>query len=230
MKKRILEYIKPQTSIPNIVSSKKNIPDWYKKIPAFNANNIQFNGRMTVKSAKNCIPFFDGMTIGYQMCTWTDIYCYQQNGEPVFRWQEGPDIVESRDAKNNKEIPIPMGCSPHYFVWKNIYGFKAPKGYSLLITHPSNRYDLPFITLTGVVDADTVMPSGNIPFFIKNDFEGIIPIGTPIMQIIPFKRENWQVKENQNLLNEVFDQVELGKRKFFDYYKLNKWSRKNYDD
>jgi len=32
-----------------------------------------------------------------------------------------------------------------------------PAGYSLLITHPFNRHDLPFVTLTGLVDADSLL-------------------------------------------------------------------------
>lgn len=231
MKKRILEYIKLESVLPNIVSSKRNIPDWYKKIPTFNANNIQFNGHRTVKSAKNCIPFFDGMTIGYQICTWTDVYCEEDlNGVPIFRWQEGPDIISTRDMKNNETIPIPLGCSPHHFVWKNKYGVILPRGYSLLVTHPFNRHDLPFVTFTGVVDADALMPPGNIPFFVKKGFRGIIPAGTPMMQIIPFKRESWEAKENKNLKEEMLDGMQISTSRFFDYYKNNKWSKKKYDD
>jgi hypothetical protein len=36
--------------------------------------------------------------------------------------------------------------------------------------------------------------SGNIPFFIKEGFSGVIPKGTPIAQVIPFKRESWTSK------------------------------------
>ena len=32
---------------------------------------------------------------------------------------------------------------------------------------------------------------GNVPFFIKSGFEGVIPAGTPIAQLIPIKREKW---------------------------------------
>jgi hypothetical protein len=37
--------------------------------------------------------------------------------------------------------------------------------------------------------------------WIKEDFNGIIPINTPILQIIPFKRENWKSESREDLVN-----------------------------
>ena len=36
----------------------------------------------------------------------------------------------------------------------NLWTIEAPEGYSVLFTHPVNRFDLPFTTLTGMVDCD----------------------------------------------------------------------------
>src|SRR5262245_66033952 len=33
--------------------------------------------------------------------------------------------------------------------FNNFWTIESPPGYSLLVTHPVNRYDLPFVTLTG---------------------------------------------------------------------------------
>ena len=60
-----------------------------------------------------------------------------------------------------------------------------------MITHPLNRYDLPFITSSGIVD-ETVSWAGTFSFWVKENFEGIIPYGTPMAQIIPFKRDSWE--------------------------------------
>ena len=38
--------------------------------------------------------------------------------------------------------------------FNNFWTIEAPAGYSLLFTHPVNRPDLPFTTLTGLVDSD----------------------------------------------------------------------------
>jgi hypothetical protein len=95
--------------------------------------------------------------------------------------------------------------------------------------HPVNRYDLPFITLTGVVDSDIAMSPGNLPFFIKKDFEGIIPKGTPIVQIFPFKRDDWKSQEDMSLVEEGKKETLLALRLAFGYYKSYVWKKKTYN-
>ena len=63
----------------------------------------------------------------------------------------------------------------------------------MLFTHPINRSDLPFTTLTGLVDCDTFRHTP-IHFPARwNDanFNGVLPKGTPVAQCLPVKRELW---------------------------------------
>ena len=70
---------------------------------------------------------------------------------------------------------------------------EAPPNYSLLITHPVNRTDLPFTTLTGLVDSDLYHDSRiNFPAHWHDlSFTGVLPKGTPVAQCIPVRRERW---------------------------------------
>jgi hypothetical protein len=110
---------------------------------------------------------------------------------------------------------------------------KLPKGYSAIFAHPFNRIDLPFFTTTGVVDSDvffhTGEHSGNYPFYIEKDFEGIIPAGTPMYQIIPVKRENWKSSAVPFNLDDSIRRERMLKRHFMNNYKKQFWQRKNYD-
>jgi hypothetical protein len=45
---------------------------------------------------------------------------------------------------------------------------------------------------SGIMDTDMWKHAGRIPFFIRKDFEGIIPKGTPFAQIIPISRDDWE--------------------------------------
>jgi len=63
-----------------------------------------------------------------------------------------------------------------------------------LFIHPVNRTELPFHSLTGLVDTDKHPIIINFPFFIKAGFVGTIPAGTPLIQAIPIKRDGWQMK------------------------------------
>jgi hypothetical protein len=106
---------------------------------------------------------------------------------------------------------------------------QTPPGYSSLITHPLNRHDLPFITLSGLVDTDMTMARGNLPFFLKEGFEGVIPAGTPMFQIIPFKRENWQMEEDKSIMKIGLENEFLTKKSVYGWYKNNKWNKKLYE-
>jgi hypothetical protein len=78
----------------------------------------------------------------------------------------------------------------------NFWTIEAPDGYSILFTHPINRRDLPFTTLTGIVDCDRYVDN-RIHFpahWHDASFNGVLPKGTPIVQCIPFKRDSWKLK------------------------------------
>ena len=77
--------------------------------------------------------------------------------------------------------------------FNNFWTIEAPPGYSLLFTHPVNRTDLPFTTLTGLVDCDTFHDSPlNFPArWHDPNFNGVLPKGTPVAQCLPVKRESW---------------------------------------
>ena len=73
------------------------------------------------------------------------------------------------------------------------------------------------------------MARGNLPFFLKSGFEGIIPAGTPIYQILPYKREDWQSVKDSSIV-EVAESNEFNAmRKAYGWYKDFKWHRKSYE-
>jgi hypothetical protein len=78
----------------------------------------------------------------------------------------------------------------------NLWTIEAPEGYALLFTHPANRFDLPFVTLTGLVDCDRYHDSWiNFPAYWREPgFRGVLPKGTPIAQCFPVKREPWEMR------------------------------------
>jgi hypothetical protein len=87
-----------------------------------------------------------------------------------------------------------------------------------------------FTILPGIVDTDTYTASVNFPMVINDpNFEGLIPKGTPIAQVIPFKREDWQMKIGSK--EELIEQNNITQKlqtKFFDRYKSMFWTKKEY--
>ena len=72
----------------------------------------------------------------------------------------------------------------------NPWVIKTPKGWSVQIKNPSNNFSNDIQILEGVVDTDEYYNEINFPFVWSGDedMELIIPQGTPLIHVIPFKR------------------------------------------
>ena len=230
MKKNILKHTAIDNSFPEISPAKNFIPEWFKNADRF-PNGIKDIKRFPIDPTfKLCSSFSDSFISGYMIPLPVDIAVEQTENGPIISWRNNYDqFVELRDSSWNPDLPAPEGYSPLHFAWKTKHMFEIPKGYSALITHPLNRYELPFITLSGIVDGHFVLYNGSIPVYFSNKFEGVISAGTPIMQIILFKTENWKsvedasIIEKGNLLNKKSSNAAFG------WYKKNIWKKKIYD-
>ena len=97
-----------------------------------------------------------------------------------------------------------------------------------MFVHPLNRYDLPFYSFSGLVDTDKHSVVVHFPFIVRKDFEGVIPKGTPIIQAIPIKRENWKSVQDGPVEN-GFQELEKYFSNITRSYKKIAWSRKKYE-
>lgn len=216
------------------VPAVKNVPEWYRSLAKFDKsnddrtlginNNIGADGAMV--ATKMCMPFFDALTGGYHYVLEDDVYVdLDKNGKPTLSWSGDVMMVDKRPTI---ELPVPDNCHPIHYGWRMNWYYETPPGYSVLITHPMNRYDLPFYTMSGIVESDIWGLPVFTAFFLKRNFMGLIPKGTPLFQIIPFKRENWEMEEVES--NEELDKHELmaenRRSRLFGYYKETAWRRK----
>lgn len=205
----------------------KFVPDWYKNMESYVGKEKKPNGNgSTNATIKRCMPVFDAITAGYIITSPADVYVSIKNGEQFFEWSNlgliSFHIIEQAPEHPNRK--------PHaYPKWMNPWGIKTPKGYSTLFTQPMHRESV-FTILPGVVDTDTYTAPVNFPFVVNDpDFEGLIPKGTPIAQVIPFKREDWQMEiGSEKELKEQFNITQKLQNKFFDRYKSMFWNRKEY--
>lgn len=189
------------SSTKTLAPAKKNIAPYWKDMPLYHnegdldrARRGEANRSSVFMSLKHCMPYFDAMIAGYHYLLHTDVYVKINDlGLPELSWNSDHAPVGKRVLK---EMPVPHGHYQEHLGWQMYWSFQVPDGYSALITHPLNRIDLPFTTTTGIVDNDVYPLPGNVSFHIKDNFRGVIPAGTPIMQIIPIKRENWKSEVN----------------------------------
>lgn len=176
----------------------KELPDWYRKADRFAVNPMTQkpwempDGSGKIPTWKACPAIFDIMGSGYVYKTPCDIEVSEHGGTVYAR------IVDPQNKDFLQErMPMPQFVAPHgyhdkHFAWWSDWAVELPEGYSALYTQPFNRFDLPFLTTSGIIDNDKVHLPGTMPFYMIKGFTGIIPAGTPYAQILPFKREHWQ--------------------------------------
>jgi hypothetical protein len=202
------------------------IPDWYKKMPSYDNNKKTptFGGTQT--TIKKCIPVFDAITIGYLIVSYCDLHVSIVNGEPFYLAPQAIHPIESHPRKQSYKHPAANEFD--FPKWKNAWSIKTPVGYSCLFIPPMHRPNERFTILEGVVDTDKYTAPVHFPFVSKTPSETfLIPAGTPIAQVIPFRRDEWKssFSADQEHIKKV---TKYATSVFFDKYKRMFWSRKSY--
>lgn len=230
------------------VPSSKTIPEWYKDMDSYRGGIKKPNSKSrTTATIKRCMPIFDAMTSGYTIVTHTDMYVSQEEiiyydqeifnktGENVLLSEEKTseldktapgyktllfDAVEFHSIEQAPNHPNRNGHNLTYPKWVNPWAIKTPKGYSCLFLPPMHRENV-FQILPGIVDTDGYTAPVNFPFTLNDSgYEGLIPVGTPIAQVIPFKRDSWEMSiGDPEDLKEQKRVLVLNSNRFFDGYK-----------
>jgi hypothetical protein len=219
------------------VASSKTVPNWYKDLCSFGGDSKNLkdlkpsNDRSSDGSnvsTKLCMPFLDAMTCGYMYVLEDDLNIQLDNdGIPEIFWEKNLMIM---DKRINVDIAIPQDCHPIPFGIKMHWYYQTPPGYSLLFTHPLNRPDLPFYVSSGIIDCDIWGLPVFLPFFLKKGFEGIIKQGTPLIQMIPIKREPWElvIDKDEKTIDKHVVREEKRRSHITAHYKKTTWQKKYY--
>jgi hypothetical protein len=183
--------------VPPPIPAVQGLPDWFKAMPQRAFSDTLQMEQMTVK---RCPPFIDAMTYGFLIPLAIDLRV--EDGQ--FTWDG--EIPRSRvhsncsplDFHDNTQVKgSPFFEEDRFIIKFNCFWtIELPPGYSLFVTHPINRPDLPFVTLTGLIDADRYRDNYiNFPSRWRDpDFNGVLPKGTPVAQCVPIKREAWTTR------------------------------------
>lgn len=219
----------------------KTIPKWYKNADRFAKHPTTgehwedpYNGGK-IPTWKACPAVYDIMGAGYVYRTPCDIE-FKENAygqlEARVLDEKNKDFLQIRPAM--PQFQVPMGYHENHFAWWSDWAVEVPEGYSVLYTQPFNRFELPFITTSGIIDNDKVNLPGTMPFFIKKGYTGILPAGTPYAQMLPFKRENWESEIIDDLPYEKM--AEINQKNSEKYrqpdggiYQREVWERRKYE-
>lgn len=205
----------------------KSVPDWYKNTQSYtNGERKPIGNGNTSATIKRCMPVFDAITAGYVIESPADVYVSIKDGGQWFEWSDH-NLITFHPIEQAPEHPDKKPFA--YPKWNNPWSITTPKGYSTLFVQPFHRESV-FTILPGIVDTDQYTAPVNFPFVINDPaFEGLIPKGTPIAQVIPFKRDSWTMELGDK--KDLEAQAKVSKKlqsKFFDRYKSMFWTKKEY--
>ena len=215
--------------------SKNYIAQWFKDMPSEVPHLSRMN---TLRTAKKCMPFVDSLISGYTQELICDIFInpIDPNKSDTFIEYHWPENLQFRPMSTRREDSYVENSMPNFpgyydaeFHWNTFWEPKTPPGYSTFYFHPANRFDLPFMTHSGIIDTDSFSGTGPLPFIIKKGFSGIIPAGTPIYQMLFIKRDAWNSEANE-YDKKYNKQLTFSINRFFkDRYKKQYWSKKEYN-
>ncbi|MBY3333009.1 hypothetical protein HFN98_20625 [Rhizobium laguerreae] len=173
--------------IPAPVRAKTALPDWFRRLPAVDEAHVSYNNSgLTVK---RCMPFLDAMATGWVIGLAASVRMeISDYGKTVdCGWDFDRTLVSnhaSHQVAGNPREPLPP-CKFH-----NYWTIRTPPGWSCLFVPPLNRPNGVFEVVAGVVDTDTYQSEIHFPFFATGeDGLHVLERGTPIVQVIPFRRD-----------------------------------------
>jgi hypothetical protein len=218
-------------AIYNPLPASRVMPEWYKNAQSYLNNSKKPSIDAAFVTIKKCVPVFDSITAGYLILLGRDIYCEQTETGPFFHWRTEGSGETEKVLTQHTDFQVqghPENTLGHQLKIENQWIIKTEPGYSCLIVPPMHR-DNKIIVLSAIVDTDKYYEKINLPFNLKdNNFEGMIEAGTPIAQVIPFRRESYKMEvvpldKKRSLKNQTTVSAKL-----FDAYRNLFWARKDY--
>ena len=178
--------------LPRPVAARQGLPEWLRAMPS--AAHSDMHGQ-EVRTVKQCPPFVDAMRHGFLMLLPCDVAV--SGGRFSWAWELPPLSVETHPRSPlSFHVPAqvsgtPLDAGRTLIKFNSFWTIELEEGYSLFATHPVNREDLPFRTLTGLVDADRFNAVGILfpAAWTDPDFAGVLPAGTPVAQCFPVSRQ-----------------------------------------
>jgi hypothetical protein len=183
--------------LPHPVPSRQALPDWLRQMAPRAPSPLHDRD---IRTVKQCPPFIDAMSQGFMLLLPCDLRV--QRGRFSWDWPLPPLSVEHHPrsplsfhaAAQLQGLPGHDGRSVA-IKFNSFWTIETEPGWALFAMHPVNREDLPFHTLSGLVDADRFHDVGiNFPALWRDaDFDGVLPRGTPVAQCLVLPREPLQL-------------------------------------
>jgi len=221
---------------PEPESATKHIPEWYKKQPAYFDNDRSvYNGTQKL-TVKKCTAFFDVISSGYMFLAPCDIFIDTTVSPPVFdipqqlKTLTNP-LLGAHSAEQVSHYPLDLDNNINTILRINmVWVASTSPGTSCLFIDPQHKDKSPLKAISAIIDTDLFYSDGNFSFIVEKNFKGVIKRGTPLVQIVPFKRYDWQhnINNNFSVAKDLTPQRIKVRSIFNGGYKKYFWNKKEY--
>lgn len=221
---------------------KFNLPDWYKAMDnSINGLKDSADTRSKTNGAapftiKRCVPVSDYLTTGYVIKSFTEVMLSQDvNTDPCkFKWSipngEYPNYVFGTHP--HSQCPIKFDeKDKHYLKFFSGWRIKTPPGYSCMFYQNFYLQEKRFTLFPSIVDTDTYDGTIAFPGYINGNISDIkISAGTPLVTVFPFKRDDWKIVINENVIHDDMTNSGIKMRQYFENVYRNFFhSKKKFD-
>jgi Family of unknown function (DUF6065) len=173
------------------VPAREALPDWFRRLAPVDKNHLSTtDNALTVK---RCMPFLDALMAGWILPLAATVRIdIRDNGQTVDTgWDFDKTMVSNHhpyQVNGHPMQPRPP-CKFH-----NHWTIRTPKGWSCLFIPPMNQPNGVVEIAAGIVDTDEYTSLIHFPFFATAP-DGLYTLekGTPLVQVIPFRRDDLQL-------------------------------------
>lgn len=216
---------------PEPEPTSRHIPQWYKNQPSMIDDKIE-HGTMKL-TVKKCQAFFDAMSLGYVLKMPVDLYIDTTQERMEIQLPTEMNQYRSKILSHHSTEQV-----SHYPTNTNIYMddilrihpiwmVKTEPGYSTLFMPLIHQEHLPLKPVEAIIDSDNFFSDGHLSYFVEKGFKGVIKQGTPIVQVFPFKRDDWEMELVRDFPeNEKNIQRKKVRSTFQNGYRLKMWVKK----
>jgi hypothetical protein len=169
------------SKVPHPYPASRHVSDWFKEMPA------DYEGGATLK---RCPPFLAAMTAGYLIPAPDDLH-FTMSAEGVLTAEGASIYLSPHSPRQYKGSPF---ATSSVVKFHNPWIIVTPPEYVCLITAPINRFELPFLPLTGIVETGKYYMEVQLPMacMMRPGQTFDLARGTPLIQVIPVRREEWK--------------------------------------
>jgi hypothetical protein len=172
------------------------VPDWFKELPVVLPDNAR---ELPLFNIKSCPPATDFLTGGYIIFNSYEFTVKQK----LENFRES--LVIKTPKKDYVEPPgngyVPNQCPvkiqgkyKSYFQFELEWKIKTPPGYSCLIMQPYYQFESQYSLMPAIIDTDSFDSVLQVVGYLNTGVSEVdIKPGDPILQVIPFKRDVWNM-------------------------------------